>query len=47
MKKGKEKRSKITFKKGKKALKCIFLGYNIKKNRYASPAANLLVGEKN
>ena len=31
MKKGKEKRRKITFKKGKKALKCIFLGYKLKK----------------
>ena len=31
MKKGKEKRRKITLKKGEKALKCIFLGYKLKK----------------
>ena len=33
IKEGKEKRRKITFKKGEKALKCIFLGYNFKKKR--------------
>ena len=38
MKKGKEKRRKITLNKGEKALKCIFLGYKLKK---------LIVGVKN
>ena len=55
MKKGKEKRRKITLKKGKKALKCIFLSYELKKNFTgglstlppAPPAANLFVGENN
>ena len=27
-------------------LKCIFLGYKLKKNVFAPPAANLFVGEK-
>ena len=43
MKKGKEKRRKITLKKGEKPLKCIFLGYKLKKN---SPPTNLFVGGK-
>ena len=46
-KRGKKEKGKITF---KKALKCIFLGYKLKKNSRGLPtvpaAANLFDGEK-
>ena len=51
MKKGKEKRRKITLKKGERPYKCIFLSYKLKKiSRGGLPtplaAENLFVGGK-